>query len=340
MTNNLTTGTLPVSDPQQPQPRSPRPPLRPASPPRLPVRQVQLARVSLKENNYVYNKILIPLLATDTTSTTTTTTTTTTPRCNPIFPSTSGLVAYFPMDSSPSYLTNDGGTATAIAVSVTNVAGQRNQSLSFTGTINSYFQTSALPSIGTVNAPFSIALYINPDVLSGTIVHISKYENGTADWCLPFIGFASTTNLAIQIWGGSTANYVLGPIPSVNSWTHVVQTWSSTSGLSLYIDGLLYGQDSTVTTYAASGVADYLTLASTLQAIPYPLNGCSTTGVLGEKTVVGGIQRNDSNQVSHPYGLYIDLNNVLFIADSGNDRVMKLEQGTSKRIIVVEFWSK
>jgi hypothetical protein len=51
--------------------------------------------------------------------------------------------------------------------------------------------------------------------------------------------------------------------------------------MSLYIDGVLYAQNSTITTYAASGVADYLTLASTLQSIPYPAYGCSTSGVLG-----------------------------------------------------------
>ena len=51
--------------------------------------------------------------------------------------------------------------------------------------------------------------------------------------------------------------------------------------MTLYINGVLYAQDSTVTAYAASGVANYLTLASTLQVIPYPQNLCSTTGVLG-----------------------------------------------------------
>jgi hypothetical protein len=66
----------------------------------------------------------------------------------------------------------------------------------------------------------------------------------------------------------------------LRSWTHVVQTWSSTNGLSLYINGVLYAQNSTVTAYISSGVPDYLTLASTLLAIPYPLFGCSTTGVL------------------------------------------------------------
>ena len=201
------------------------------------------------------------------------------------------------MDSSPSYLTDVGATLTATAVSVTSIAGERNEALSFTGTINSYFQINNLVSLGTPNTPFSIALYINPNVLSGTLVHISVYKNGkqmykrlckiyffrlgTSNWCLPFIGFAGNGNLALQIWGGSTANYVLGPIPPLNSWTHVVQTWSSANGLSLYINGALYGQNPLATTYAASGTANYLTVASTLQAIPYPASGCSSTGVLG-----------------------------------------------------------
>jgi hypothetical protein len=50
--------------------------------------------------------------------------------------------------------------------------------------------------------------------------------------------------------------------------------------LSLYINGALYARDATFTTYAASGVPDYLTLASTIEAIPFPIGGCSTTGVL------------------------------------------------------------
>jgi hypothetical protein len=82
------------------------------------------------------------------------------------------------MDSSPSYLTDVGATLTATAISVTSVTGQRNQALSFAGTMYSYFQVSNIISLGTSNTPFSIALYISPNVLSGTIVHISKFING------------------------------------------------------------------------------------------------------------------------------------------------------------------
>ncbi|CAF0971525.1 unnamed protein product [Didymodactylos carnosus] len=226
--------------------------------------------------------IQICILGTTSTTLTSTSTTsaTTTTTCSPVF-SNSNLVANFPLDSSPSYLTDASASLTATANGVTVVAGERNQSLSFTGVIDSYFQVSGLTSLGTPNTPFSISLYINPNALAGTIVHISQLQSGTGAWCLPFIGFASTQQLAVQIWGGSTADYALGPIPPVNSWTHVVQTWSTSSGLNIYINGSLYGTNSGATAYGASGVDDFLTLASTLQAIPYPANGCSTTGVLG-----------------------------------------------------------
>ena len=82
------------------------------------------------------------------------------------------------MDSSPSYLTDVGASLTATAVSVTSVPGERNEALSFTGSINSYFQISNLVSLGTSNAPFSIAVYISPNVLFGTVVHISMYISG------------------------------------------------------------------------------------------------------------------------------------------------------------------
>jgi hypothetical protein len=59
--------------------------------------------------------------------------------------------------------------------------------------------------------------------------------------------------------------------------------------LSLYIDGVFYAQDSTVTAYSASGVANYLTLASTLEAIPYPYNGCTATGVLAGMGYYNGL---------------------------------------------------
>ncbi|CAF2826875.1 unnamed protein product [Rotaria sp. Silwood2] len=52
------------------------------------------------------------------------------------------------------------------------------------------------------------------------------------------------------------------------------------------------------------------------------------------RTVVGGIQGNAINQLHYPVGLFIDPNDCLFIADSRNDRVIKVEQGASIGTVV------
>ena len=133
-----------------------------------------MSNFTLKE--IIFDPKLHLISASASTSTSTSATSTTT--CSPVFASTSGLMVYFPMDASPSYLSDTSGLLTATAASVTSASGERNESVLFLGSIGSYFQINNLVSLGTANAPFSIAVYIRPNVLSGTIVHISKYKNG------------------------------------------------------------------------------------------------------------------------------------------------------------------
>ncbi|CAF1253200.1 unnamed protein product, partial [Rotaria sp. Silwood1] len=52
------------------------------------------------------------------------------------------------------------------------------------------------------------------------------------------------------------------------------------------------------------------------------------------RTVIGGTQGNATNQLHYPVGLFIDSNDCLFIADSRNGRVIKLEQGASIGTVV------
>jgi hypothetical protein len=74
----------------------------------------------------------------------------------------------------------------------------------------------------------------------------------------------------------------LGPTLSTCSvWYQIVQTWSSTNGLRLYIDNVLVASNPSVTTYAASGVSDYVTVGNR------PSSGC-TTGVIGSQTAFYG----------------------------------------------------
>ncbi|CAF1024927.1 unnamed protein product [Adineta steineri] len=197
------------------------------------------------------------------------------------------LVTYFSFDSG-SLVDNGPNMLSGTAVGQTTISSVRNQALSFTGNAaTSYFQVAGLTALGTTNASFSFALYIKPTVLYGIIVHVSMDPSGTNGWCMPFIGFTSSEYLAVQVWDGSNMRYVLGPILTVDTWTHVVQTFSITNGLKLYINGTLYSSASNVTAYSASGVSNYLTIASTLTASIS--SNCLPNGVLDLDSYNGGV---------------------------------------------------
>ncbi|CAF3798308.1 unnamed protein product [Rotaria sordida] len=107
-----------------------------------------------------------------------------------------------------------------------------------------------------------------PQSRIGTLVHVSTTSTGNGSWCFPLIGFASNGSLVAQIYNGATILSVTASviIPlSSPFWTHIVQTWSSTNGLRLYIDNILVASRSSATVFAASGMTpNYLTLASSL----------------------------------------------------------------------------
>jgi hypothetical protein len=155
------------------------------------------------------------------------------------------LVAYFPFDGSSSDAGPNGliGTYTVQANNgITWITGQVNQAINLDAS-NSYFQSCGFWALGQ-NQAYSIAMWIKPSFQAGTLFHLSTAATGSGGWCLPMIGFSSNGSLVVQTWSGSSAIVVFGPIPPINSWTHIVQTWSSTNGLSLYINGGLYGSTS------------------------------------------------------------------------------------------------
>jgi hypothetical protein len=50
-------------------------------------------------------------------------------------------------------------------------------------------------------------------------------------------------------------------------WSHIVETWSPTNGLRLYIDSVLVASLPSATIYSASGVSNFLTLANSLSGM-------------------------------------------------------------------------
>jgi hypothetical protein len=195
------------------------------------------------------------------------------------------LVAYYTFDSGsvqdsgPNYLT---GIATS---NVTTVTGYVNQAFYF-GSSAAYFYVGGLIALGTVNNAFSFSFWIKPTAYNngGTILHVAVgtngYSTGRYAWCLPFIGLDSSNRLIAQVWTGSPLA-LTGSVPPLNVWTHIVETYSSTNGITLYVNGTQVGRTGSAN-YSASTVADYIflgyygtsgSLCATGNIIPGPFYG-------------------------------------------------------------------
>ena len=173
------------------------------------------------------------------------------------------LVAYFSFDSGslqdsgPNYLTGN------IVSGVTTVSGHVNQALSF-GASSTYFSVGGLVALGTPDKTFSFSLWTKITAYTGvgTIIHVANaangYTNGFFSWCVPFIGLDSSNRLVAQVWNGNAVSVVGSTLP-LNVWTHVVETYSSTNGVTLYVNGIQVGTTGGAS-YTASGVPDYVLL--------------------------------------------------------------------------------
>ena len=90
---------------------------------------------------------------------------------------------------------------------------------------------------------------------------------------MPFIGFAANRSIVAQIYNGAIPA-VYGPLlPTSPAWTHVVETWSSTTGLRLYVNNTLIGSRPSATTYSASGSSNYITLGNMRSGLGWCITG-------------------------------------------------------------------
>jgi len=177
------------------------------------------------------------------------------------------LAAYFTFDTGLLWVDSGPNSLSATTQSTSAMlSGHFAQALSFSGSSSSYFQINDLTSLGISNRSFSISLWIQPVSLAGVLVHVSSNSSGLG-WCLPFIGFATNGSIVAQILNSNGVISVLGSFTpvSTSTWSHIVQTWSSTNGLRLYINNILVASSvSLATTYTASTVSNYLTLGNSL----------------------------------------------------------------------------
>ncbi|CAM4771030.1 unnamed protein product [Rotaria magnacalcarata] len=175
------------------------------------------------------------------------------------------LEAWFTFDNGRLPLLDIGPySVLATASAYTIISGRwSSPAISFTGSNTSYFQAVGFTSLSISNHEFSISFWVYPQSLSGTLVHVSSSLNGTG-WCMPFIGLTGNGSLVAQIYNGVTLS-LLGPNVSLSTWYHIVQTWSPTSGLQLYVNSWMTYALTSATSFVASGSSPmYVTLANSL----------------------------------------------------------------------------
>ena len=182
------------------------------------------------------------------------------------------LVTYYNFDNSPTF--EDSGPnvlpSTSLAASFI-LSGHSGKAVTFNDS-TAYVQIGGLTALGTSNKSFSISLWVRPYSLLGTIVFVSSTAGGTG-WCMSFLGFATNGFIVAQILD-TTVQAVYGPAMSTSStWHHIVQTWSTTNGLRLYVDNLLVASKTSAIAYTASSASNYVLLANR------PNNVCHYGGI-------------------------------------------------------------
>jgi hypothetical protein len=172
------------------------------------------------------------------------------------------LTLYFSFDNGPIYDSGPLRINGSLFGSTSIVAGRIGDALQFGSSTNSYFGVSGLVLLGISNQPYSMSIWIKPTVINtSSIIYVSSDSNGSG-WCLGMLSMSSSGQLITTSYDGALVS-IVGSNLTLNNWTHAAITYSTVNGLRLYIDGNLL--NSTLPfSYAASGVQNYLFLASSL----------------------------------------------------------------------------
>jgi hypothetical protein len=149
------------------------------------------------------------------------------------------------------------------ASNYTFVSGVNQQAISFTNTSSSFFQASGFAALGIQNQSFSFSLWVQPTTLAGTLLQTSN-DTLAASSCVSFLGFASNGSLIAQVRTNTSYVAVSYQNLSLDSFTHIVQTWSSTNGLRLYINSNLVSSALATTYWPPSSWVNYVILGSCL----------------------------------------------------------------------------
>ena len=118
---------------------------------------------------------------------------------------------------------------------------------------SSYFQSTGFVLLGVHNRSYSFSIKIRPfRTNQSTILHAYENSASVGRWCLSFFNFDGQGRIRAQSRSPVGLISVLGPMISINVWTHIVQTYSLMNGINLYINGSLFNRSSSFA-YRSSG---------------------------------------------------------------------------------------
>ncbi len=147
-------------------------------------------------------------------------------------------------------------------------SGCYSQSIRLNGSSRSFFQIKDLTSLGISNKEFSISLWIRPFSFQRILIYVSSNESDDG-WSLPFLAFSRNGSVLAQIYNSNGILSIFNwkyPL-LISQWSYLVQTFSTTNGLRLYInDNLIQSENDLTNTYIASGMSNFITLANRLNS--------------------------------------------------------------------------
>ena len=99
-------------------------------------------------------------------------------------------------------------------------------------------------------------------------------KKGTG-WCIPIIGLDASNKIIAQNWNSTGAVGVSGPTLYLETWTHIVSSFSRMNGVRLWVNGTLIGSTGPFG-YWPSGVPNTISLGNS----PLGPRGCASGNIL------------------------------------------------------------
>ena len=148
------------------------------------------------------------------------------------------LAVYIPFDNNS---TSDKGSLRingSLVGNITFVPGRVGQAIEISNGNQSNFEVHGLVLLGTSGLPYSFSIWIRPYVQQkSTIMHFAGQADG-GGYCLSVLGLTTTSRLMATSYITNPIS-IVGPVVSINNWTHAAVTYSSTNGMRLYVNGAL-----------------------------------------------------------------------------------------------------